>query len=380
MIFTGIQDGGYGKMIDASARIGSGHLTLEHSDYRRDPDINKTITDVRPYIEQLQKIPEVQGYSLRLSGQGMLASSYNSVGVFFDALEPEKERLISPIVGKISDGTYLKNEDPNGIIIGDHLAKKLRVAVGSKVVLTANNRQNQTLQELLKVAGIFHVGADAMDAFYFQMPFSKAQTIFNFSSYESLQIAVFLKSQRQTNAIVQQLHRKIDPSAHVAVLPWNKTMQDLANYIAMDRAWNYILQFLGFLVVSAGILNTILMSVMERSFEFGVIKALGTTPRRIFSLIVLEAAMIGLIGIFFGSIVGWAINIYFHFYPINLARITSGSIAISGYAMEPVLRTGLYWDHYLITCGAVYLLILIISLYPANRAARFLPVEALAMR
>jgi ABC-type lipoprotein release transport system permease subunit len=379
LLFTGLQDGGYSKLIDSSARIGSGHLTFEHRAYRDDPDLKHSIVDYHALPKLFAGHKEILGYAARLSSQGMLSSARGAVGVYFDAVEPARERPISPIVGKIVAGVYLDEAIPNGILLGEVLARKLKVEIGSKVVLTVNNRDNRTMQELLQVVGIFRVGADAMDGFYFQVPLAKAQEVLGFARAEVLQLAVFLQSGRETERLLRQLSSTGLP-AEVVLLTWKEVMRDLANYIAMDEAFNYILQFVAFLIIAAGILNTVLMSVMERRFELGVMLALGTSPARLFALVLLETGCIGILGLIFGSAAGWGLNLLFSRHPIDLSRFIHDELHISGYAMEPVLRTGLYFDHYLTTCGLVYLLVLLVGIYPALKAARVVPVQALAAK
>ncbi len=376
MFFTGIQDGSYRKMIDVAARMGSGHITLENKLYRNDPDWNHGIADWRSLVLPLTRTPGVLGYSLRVSGQGMLSSPYGSVGAVFDAIDPHQEQG-SWMQGKIIEGTYLKNL-ADGIVVGDHLARQLKVGIGSKVVLTINNRNNDTRQELLHVVGIFHTGSDALDSFSFQMPLARAQDIVGLKAHEVLQIAVFLQDFRNAESIADQLRSNFKEEHGLAVWTWQVVMADLARFIAIDRAANFIIQGLLFLIVAIGMLNTVLMSVMERRFEFGVLLAIGFSPARLFCLIMTEVGLLGFLGLATGSLMGWGLNLWFGGHPIDLTGAFRGNFSVSGFAMEPMLRTGLFLDHYIVISILVYLWLLLVGLYPAMKAARLMPMEALS--
>ncbi len=377
MLFTGFQDGTYSNLIDLAARSGSGHLTLEHREYRDDPDIKNSIGDYRQLEARLQQVSGVTAYALRIKGNGMLASAYGSAGVFFDAVDPKVELDISPLAKEIVRGSFLQSEAPRSILIGDLLAKKLKVDVGSKLVLTANDKSNETVQELLRVAGIFHVGSELFDGFYLLMQLPTAQRLLGLASHEVSQVAVFLPSFRQIPPVQQDLRAQLSDFGQLSLHTWREVMRDLANYIAMDRAWNYVLQLMVFLIIAAGILNTVLMSVLERRFEFGVMLAVGTSPIRLFLLVLAETSLIGLLGILFGSLLGWGVNGLFQRFPLDLQWFTDEEISISGFAFEPVLRTGIFVEHYLITVLLIYLLVVLVGIYPALKAARFVPVEAL---
>jgi ABC-type lipoprotein release transport system permease subunit len=379
MFFTGIQDGSYRKMIDVAARMGSGHITLENKLYRNDPDWNHGIPDWRPLVLPLTQIPGVLGYSLRVSGQGMLTSPYGSVGAAFDAIDPKQEQGLW-MQDKIIEGRYLETTIADGIIVGDHLARQLKVGIGSKVVLTINNRNNHTRQELLRVRGIFHTGSDVLDSFSFQIPLARAQEIVGLKAHEVLQIALFLQDFRDAESIANQLRSDFKKEHGLAVWTWQVVMADLARFIAIDRAANFIIQGLLFSIVAIGMLNTVLMSVMERRFEFGVLLAIGFSPARLFCLIMIEVGLLGFLGLALGSLMGWGLNVWFGIHPIDLTGVFQGDFSISGFAMEPALRTGLFLNHYIVISTLVYLWLLLVGLYPAMKAARLMPVSALASR
>ena len=378
LFFTGIQDGTYKKLINSAAKMGSGHLTIEKASFRKGFDVNESIEDYTLVEQALSKVAGLQAYSQRISGQAMLSSSYGSSGVSYDAVVPRNEAPISPIVKQLVAGDYLSEKQIEGVIIGDRLAKRLKVEVGSKLVMTLNNRHNETTQELVRVRGLFHTGAEVRDGFYLQLPLPKAQKMLDFSEHEVSQVAIYLETYRQIPKISAQLRSAIDFSGHNwTLLSWRETMADLSAYIATDKASNYILQLLVFIIIAAGILNTILMSVLERQYEFGVMLALGMMPRVLFQLIVVEVLFLGLFGVIFGSILGWAVNFYFQYFPLDLSKYTGHDLSVSGFGFEPVLTSGLYVDHYLITCALVFLLVVLVGMYPALKAARTVPVKAL---
>ncbi len=375
LFFTGLGDGMYGQVISMAVRSGSGHLVLEHPEYRDDQVLKHTVRAHEDLIRELQEMENLEGYSLRISGPGMVSTSYGTVGGGFDAVRPDLDRKFSLLNRNLVEGRYL--ESGRDMIIGTELARKLKVKIGSKVVLTAQDRDGETVQDLFRVVGTFRTRSDMMDGFYFQITLDKAREMLGLEPDELTQIGVYLADRHEQKEIRQLLERSAPVlAAGAAVVPWQDVLVDLANYIEVDSASNYIFQGLLFLVILAGVLNTVLMSVMERTYEFGVMLSLGMSRLRLMVMVVVECAMLAVIGTTCGAALGWAENALLYRYPIDLSSYVSDA-TVGGFFMDMALQMNLTTPHFIITLVLVFVMILIVGVYPAFKAARIEPVDAL---
>ena len=257
------------------------------------------------------------------------------------------------------------------------MAERLKVTVGSKMVITSNNLRGEIAAELLRVVGIFETGSEMIDGYICQTALKRAQTLLAMQEGEITQIAIFITDQRATDRVIEHLKKTLSPVSDAAVLSWREVMPELASYVELDGTSNYIFQIIIFIIIAAGILNTILMSVMERQFEFGVLLCLGMNPKNLLFLILAESMLLGLLGVTVGTALGLACNQYFTIKGFDMTLFTGETLDISGIALDPILYSDLYPDHLITTVVLVFMMTLLVGIYPAIKAARSVPIETL---
>ena len=377
LVFIGLGDGTYGTMIDSAARLGSGHITLEHPDYRSSLLTRLTLQSTREITTHLKAINGIEGWAPRILGQAMLSTSYGSVGAAFIGVDPEREKENTLFIDKITEGSYLEHAEGRGVLIGRKMAERLNVSIGSKMVITANNLHGEIAAELLRVVGIFETGSEMIDGYICQITLKRAQTLLAMKEGEITQLAIFITNQRATERIIEHLKISLSDANEVAVLSWREVMPELASYVELDGTSNYIFQIIIFIIIAAGILNTILMSVMERQFEFGVLLCLGMKPRNLLFLILTESMLLGLLGVTVGTVMGLLCNQYFTVKGFDMTLFTGENLDISGIALDPILYSDLYPDHLVITVVLVFLMTVLVGIYPAIKATRSEPIETL---
>lgn len=375
LFFTGLGDGMYGQVISMAVRSGSGHVVLENPEYRNDQVLKHTIRATGNLLQAVRRLDGLDGYSLRISGPGMVSTSYGTVGGAFDAVQPELDREISLLNRNLVQGRYL--ESGRDMIIGTELARKLKVRIGGKIVLTAQDRDGETVQDMFRVVGLFRTRSDMMDGFYFQITLEKARAMLGLGPDEVNQVGLYLRNRHlQDDAVASLLATPEVQASGAAVVPWQDVLTDLADYIEVDSASNYIFQALLFLVILAGVLNTVLMSVMERTYEFGVMLSIGMRRAKLMAMVVIECAMLAAIGTACGAGLGWAENALLYRYPIDLSSHVPDA-SVGGFFLDMALQMNLTLHHFIVTLALVFVLILIVGVYPAIKAARIEPVDAL---
>jgi ABC-type lipoprotein release transport system permease subunit len=375
LFFTGLADGMYGQVISMAVRSGSGHLVIEHPAYRDDQVLKHSIQASEEMIRSVEAVDGLEGYSLRISAPGMVSTSYGTVGGAFDAVRPDLDREFSLLNRNLVEGRYL--ESGRDMIVGTELARKLKVQIGGKVVLTAQDREGETVQDLFRVVGTFRTRSDMMDGFYFQITLDRAREMLGLGPDDLTQVGVYLEDRHmQADALELLRNSAALQTTGADVVPWQEMLTDLANYIEVDSASNYIFQALLFLVILAGVLNTVLMSVMERTYEFGVMLSIGMSRARLLLMVVVECAMLAAIGTACGAALGWAENALLYRYPIDLSSYVPDA-TVGGFFMDMALQMNLTLPHFINTLVLVFVMILIVGVYPAFKAARIEPVDAL---
>jgi ABC-type lipoprotein release transport system permease subunit len=375
LFFTGLSDGMYGQLTEMAVKMGSGHLVIEDPAYRDDPGLDHTVVASDELIRRIATIPQVAGYSERVAGPAIVSSSYGTVGGSFDAVDPSRDRDISLLAKNTVEGRYL--EGPGEMIVGVELARKLKTKIGGKVVLTSQDRDGETVQDLFRVVGVFETRSALIDGFYVQITIDQARQMLGMADGEVTALGLYLDDASTMDEVTAALDASSElAAASAVVVPWQVVLKDLADYIKVDNAFNYIFQFLLFLVILAGVLNTVLMSVMERTYEFGVMLSIGMRRSRLVALVMVECTVLGALGTLCGAALGWLENLILFHHPISFASQVS-ELSVGGFFIEPSLMMDLSPTHFAVTLVAVFLMILIAGFYPAVKAGMVEPVEAL---
>jgi putative ABC transport system permease protein len=373
IFMRGIGDGFHEQMVDNSVRAEIGHIEIHRTGYHSDPGLNKTLPDPQGVARAIQSLPDLRGYSLRILGGGLASTADNSSGVEILGVDPSQERTVTSIQNAIVQGAYLENTAQRPILVGDKLAEHLKAGLGDKIVLMVQAADGSMGAQLFRIAGIFRSGAPEMDNGVVFILRSDAANLFSMSDGIS-EAAILLNNSRRVAADLESLKSTL-AGQPVEVLPWWQVEPFLQQFITLDDAFFYIIVLILFVVISIGILNTIMMSIFERVREFGVMMALGTKPRQIVRLVVEEACVLGLVGLAAGTLLGAAATLYFARAGINLSSFSAGAAALgitSSRVFSELTAANLIYSNL-----AVLAVVLLVSLYPAFHAAALRPVEAI---
>ncbi|HXJ17832.1 MAG TPA: ABC transporter permease [Candidatus Polarisedimenticolia bacterium] len=373
IFMRGIGDGFHDQMVDNSVRAEIGHIQIHRFGYRDDPGLNQTLPAPQRVAQAIRSLPHVRGYTFRVLGGGLASTTENSSGVQILGVDPAQEQTVTTIQNAIVQGRYLDSGMQRPILLGERLAAHLKTSLDDKVVLLVQAADGSMGAELFRVAGIFRSGAPEMDAGVVFILRSDAQTLFALGD-RITEAALLLDSSRQVPAALDALSKGLTGEP-VEILPWWRVEPFLQQFIQIDDAFFYVIVLIFFVVISIGILNTIMMSVFERVREFGVMMALGTRPRQIIKLVVEEALALGLVGIVAGSLIGSALTQYFARHGINLSSFSAGAAALG--ITSSRVYSELTLGNLVYSNLAVLAVVMLVALYPAVHAAGLRPVEAI---
>ncbi|PIW47859.1 MAG: ABC transporter permease [Zetaproteobacteria bacterium CG12_big_fil_rev_8_21_14_0_65_54_13] len=375
--FTGSGDYTYTNMIDTGASMGMGHVTVEPIGYQLKPTLDKRLTAAGRLRARIAGIDGVSDATLRITGQAMFASARQSVGGGFIAVDPAFETPGNNLLLRsLVEGAMFNDGDGLGIVIGSKLAQRLQVTIGKKIVYTTTDVSGEIVSNIARVSGIFTTGIDMVDGIMVLLPIGSVQKTLNYARDEATVIAVIIRDQRHAEGMRDAI-AALPEAAGVAVVTWKQSQPDLAGVIAFDKAGNYISQFLVGLLIAVGILNTMLMSVLERTREFGVMMAIGMAPGTLFRLIMVESFWLAVVGLLLGIIITAPWYYFLYHTGIDFSSAFGTDFSYGGVLVDPVFKARLFKESVMAILGGVFMLSLLAGLYPAWRAGRIPPVESL---
>jgi ABC-type lipoprotein release transport system permease subunit len=376
IFFIAIGEGVYAQLIDQVVRMQAGHITMENPSYRDGPAVDLWVKVPESLRSQIERLPQVERTKLIIMGQGIARSGSGDVSATLMGIEPSVELDTSPLVRHIVDGRYLNDDDGPWVVIGSELAKRLKLEVGKKMVLTTNDAAGNLVDELCRVRGIFKTGSVEIDGYFIQAPIDFARRLFGLPEEGATQLGVVLSIPQAQESVLQKT-RLMVAEQNIAVLPWQQVIPEIASYIKLDKGSNLIFQAILVFLILFTIFNTILMSVLEREREFAVLLALGTKPIQLRLQILMESVYLGLIGCVLGLLVGglaaWAAQVW----GIDLRSLLEEGFTISGFAVSAKMHARVTIGLLLGTAGLVFGATLILSLIPMRRATRLSIVDQL---
>ena len=379
LLFATIAQGVYHKAIEDAVHLQGGHLRVEHPAYRDSPSPDRAVSGVASIAQTARAIPGVDRVKALTIAQAVVSTGAGSSGVTLVGVEPDEEQVSSPIPSRVKAGRYLRADDSHGVVIGTHLAKRLSLDVGKKLVLTTNDANGTLVSELLRVTGIFEMGSDDVDGYLAQVPIDASRRMLGMSSDQATEVSILLHEQEDQPRVHSALAAALAGQS-VAIVRWEEVLPELAGWIQLDSKANRLLRSVILFLVSFTILSTILISVVERHREFAMLLALGTSPGLLRQQIVVESAFLGALGSIAGIILGGALCGYLQIYGFDLHPFLEKGMSVGGFAIDMLVHTRVtaatLWFH----GGMVFVVTILIGLYPTYRSTRVDVATALRSR
>ncbi len=366
----GWADGSYNNIIDMFTRGWLGHIQIHYKDYLDKPSIYKTIDNYNEISKKIMKIKGVKSWTPRVFSAGLVSFKDKTSGVQIIGIEPEKEDITTEFHRKIVKGSYFKKGIKNQVLIGKGLSEIIHTKPGDKLVLVSQAADGSIANDFFTVTGIVSTDDDMVNRASFYMRIEDAQEFLSLGN-KVHEIAITVNSLKN----VKKINRKIEEMLNnksLSVSPWQEFAKDFYKAMKADKRGMWISLFIIILVVAVGVLNTVLMAVLERLREYGLLKALGTRPKDIVLLVIYETNIIAILSIIIGSIFALAVNYHFSIHGIRLSQsFTYGGMKFSEMMTEINLRS--------FTIPAITILITasVVGFFPAIKAARTEPSKTL---
>jgi ABC-type lipoprotein release transport system permease subunit len=372
LIFTdALMLGMKANMIHSATAAYSGEGQIHRQGFRLTQDVEKTINGLDDVIAGLREEEEVEAFTRRAMSFGMITSPSNVSSILFVGLDPETEKPLSHIDDNIQKGSFFSGEEARDIVIGSGLADLLEVSLGDRVVVTVSQAGSGSLaQEMFRVSGIYHFNIKDMDRGFAFVRLEKAQEMLGVGKGVH-EIAIKFRSLEFAAENNTSFWQKYSVNGNEAV-SWMVLLPQLKAVLNMLWISLLFMAVLLFGIVAFGIINTLFMSLYERMFEFGVIRAVGTRPGGVRRLVVYEAGALAVLSIVMGALLGLIITLV-----VMKTGIDYRGIEFAGTTFYELLYPELHPQQFLIYPAAVFLFTLLVGLYPAGVAARMSISDAL---
>jgi len=270
--------------------------------------------------------------------------------------------------------------DPHdrGLFLGEKLAERLRVRVGDKIVYTLTDRRGELVSGMGRLVGVVRTGTQSVDSALLLLPIDTLREVVGYGPREATQVAVFLSDPRQSRSFARRLGARLGPGA--TAVPWSELRPELAAFVAMKVGGARFLEFVILILIAAGIFNTLLVSVLERGREFGIMLAIGFSRAQLFRLVMWESLWLGLLGLGLGAVLAAGPYVYLSQHGVDLSIMTGGgNVEVGGVGFDSRLKVGIYPENLLIIGLTILGATLLTGLYPARRAGKLEPVEAIKL-
>lgn len=360
------------NMIDSVTNSFIGDGQIHRKEFLKTRELEKTILNTSQVLSDLNRNPLIRLSNPRTIASAMIASPTDVLPVALYGIKPLEESLVSSIKESIVAGDYLNSLDQEKILIGEKLAKFLDASVGDKLVVTTSQAKTGILsQELFRVGGIFKMKNKDMDSSMAFINMEKSQSFMGIGT--DVHEIVFKFKNRQDvvsppNSFLEQFSANDNEA-----LSWKKLVPAIDAGIQLTTYSLSIGSIILFAVIALSTMNTLFMSIYERMYEFGIMKAIGTRATFIFKLIVLEAGSLALVSSFFGLILGNFLTVLTRWTGIN--HLTD--VEYLGTTIKTAIRPVFHSNQWTVYPLAIIIFAILAALYPAFSAARIIPTKSM---
>lgn len=357
-------------MTDAFTKTLNGEAQVQREGYSESYDVDLYVSELGRVTAALSEEPKIAASAPRVVTGAMVASTYNVTSGMVHGVQPSKERTVSKLADAVVEGQYLSGK-PLEILVGRGMQDVLEISIGDRIVITAAEADTGELtQALFRVSGVFSFGIRGMDDSFVFINFDDAQTMLGLSDAAHQIVLQFIEPDIALPPL--DLSTNLTAFEGADIHSWMTLNREIASMLEISGIGTVIIGAILFLLVSFGVVNSMFMSVYERIHEIGVIKAVGTRPREIIRMVLVEAMLLAAVSSILGALLALAVGVMTADAGIPLGEYEISGVALNE-AIKPVLETSQFISYPFYTI----LLTMLAALYPAIYASRIPPSDAL---
>jgi putative ABC transport system permease protein len=365
--------GTHGKMIEDSVRVNSGHVQITGPGYLEKRTLEQYVVYDQALALKIERTPGVIGQAPRVVSFGLLSRGNATRGIAVLGVDPLREPSVTTLPGRVLAGRFLAPGGVREIVLGERLASVVSAQIGDEVLLYSVAYSLENAYDLFRVVGIMKLPEADLDRSLAAISLAEAQRFFVYGDRVS-EVAVLVDDPDHVDEVAAALREAVagrDAEVHT----WRDSMPELEQIIFLDDAGLYILLAILVIVVAFGILNTILMAVLERKRELGVVLALGLRPAALFRIVYLESLMLAAVGLVMGLAIAFPLVIWLEGHPVPLTGENAAAMELFG--VTPEMTWKLKPKNPIGSSLTVLGVALLAALYPAVKASRGRPADAL---
>ncbi len=372
LFLVAIMNGWMNQKIDASISNEISNIQIHNPSFLEDKSINFMMDNADSIIDQFKDVPGIKAITKRSISPAMASTASSGNGIIINGIDPESEKTVTDISENLVEGDYLvKDYRTPGIVIGTKLAEKLNARIGSKIVITIQDISNEISYGLFRVSGLYKTSNGIFDEMQVFVKHEDLVSLTGIESTATSEIAILLDKNDLTDGVTEAIKEKL---AGLSVRSWKEVDPSLLAFLAMMDQFAYILVIIILMALTFGIINAMLMSVLERSREIGMLMALGMNRKRVFMMIMMETIFLSVTGAIAGiALSAGAISLTAR-HGINFASWAEGLEAF-GYSafVYPSIENAFYF-----TIGIVVIITAALaSIWPARKALKLNPAIAI---
>ena len=365
-------DGMNSEMVENTTRYFAADAQVHLNGYHADPNLDRSIAQAAPLLEAIRRDAGVAAASLRLEGKTLASHGDKSRGVLLVGVAPSDEARVTSLFAAVQTGRPFGIADTTGALIGVDLAAALDVRPGDELVLVGQAYDGSLSSARVPIRGVFRTKIDEYDGYLAVMPIGAVRD-FLASPSGATAVALRLRDRGRLDAVVAQLSTRLGRGYEV--VGWPILLPKVAVSLRYHVVMGYVMLGVFFVIVGAGVANPVLMAVLERTREFGVMLAVGMSQSRLARLVVWEAMILGVLGVALGNALGLGAGFYFAHAGINLSAYGAGLRVMPGLA--DVIRPEVRLERSVMLSVMVFAIAGLAALYPAFRSTRLEVVEAI---
>lgn len=347
------------------------HIQIHHSKFKNDYEAIWILPHPDRFVEEIGSLKEVAVVATRSVANGMLMTTSGSAGIQINGVDPKIENDLSRLSSKLIEGDGFTEAKKNQILIGKKLADKMKVKLGSKLVLTFNDKYNTIVSAAFRVAGIYRSENSSLDERNVFVKVNDFNRLLNMLD-ECHEVAILLKDDRFVNSVTNFLRYKYPG---LLIETWKELSPETK--LMLDASDSYALIFIVIIMLALmfGVINTMLMAILERTREIGMLVALGMNKLKLFLLVLCETTLLTLTGVPLGFILSWVAIFYYNQHGIDISSFSGAAMA--GFGFSSLIYPDFPWTKLITVLCIVTCTALIASLFPSYKALQLRPVDSM---